>query len=238
MKRSYLLGGVFILAALVATGYASGRVWSEVKDNVAYVHHDDAFFNCCPEMRFLKKVHEDTTLIDIFEYDIDPKCNCMCYYNFTHTFRGLVPGTYVARVWEGDPDGQVFFAGRTTFTIYAQLGSSQTKTSMSDCHMEPEGVEESKEDDGGISLLKISNPAVKSVEIRYNLPAVTEVKLAIYDVTGARIRTLDIGTQEPGEHLVVWDTRDNTSQPVPRGIYFVRLIAGNQAQTLPVIVVH
>jgi hypothetical protein len=239
MKRAFVLGAALIIIAWAMPAYASGRVWSEVKNNVAYVHHDDAWFNCCPEMVFSKKIHEDTTLIDIFEQDTFPQCNCMCYYNFTHTVRGLAPGTYTACVWEsGYPGEEYSLAGTTTFTILAQIGSSSMRTSMSDCHMEPEGVGQSDEP-RGLELENISSsPAQKSVGIRYHLPAAGDVNLEIYDVTGTRVRTLEVGHQGTGDHIAVWDICDNDARPLPRGIYFVRLQAAGQARTLPLVMLR
>lgn len=237
MKKAFVLGAALIIVAGAVPAYASGRVLSEVKDNVAYVHHDDAYFNCCPEIVF--QIKQDDYTIDIFEQDTLPQCLCMCYYNFTHTFRGLAPGTYTARVWEsGYPGEEYSLAGTTTFTILAQIGSSSIGTSMSDCHMEPEGVEESA-DNRGLELENVSRgPAQKSVGIRYYLPAQASVNIEIYDVTGIRIRELDAGTQEAGDHVIVWDIRDDSGKAVPRGIYFVRLEAGGQARSLPLIVLR
>jgi len=234
-------GMVFLAVVVCLVGaipaYASGRVWSEVADNVAYVHHDDAYFNCCPEMVF--EIKQDAYIIDIYEQDTLPQCMCMCYFNFAHTFKGLAPGTYVARVWESThPDGDFSLAGKTTFVIPARVGSFSMTTAMSDCHMEPEGVEDS-DNNRGLELENVSSsPAQKSVGIRYYLPTETEVLIQIYDVTGTRVRKLNIGSQEQGEHLVIWDTREESGQPIPRGIYFVRLQAAGQARSLSLIVLR
>jgi len=42
MKRYRALSGVLATLAFVVTGLASGKVSSEVKNDVAYVHHDSA----------------------------------------------------------------------------------------------------------------------------------------------------------------------------------------------------
>jgi len=235
MKRNYLVVVALMLVAAAVPAYAlSGRVWSEVADNVAYVHHDDAWFNCCPEMVF--EIRQDGYTIDIFEQDTFPQCDCMCYFDFAHTFKGLAPGTYVSSVWESTyPGGDYFLAGRTTFTILALIGPTDVSTQMSDCHMEP-GVTEESSPARGLELENVSSsPAQKSVGIRYHLPAQADVTLEIYDVIGTRVRELSVGSQEQGEHLVIWDTREESGQPIPRGIYFVRLKAAGESRSLKLI---
>ena len=237
MKRGCLILAALVLVAAAIPAYASGMVWSEVKNNVAYVHHDDAWFNCCPHMVF--EIKQDAYTIDIYEQDTLPECRCMCYYNFTHTFKGLAPGTYLAQVWESDYPGEEYkLAGTTSFTIPAQVGSFSMTTAMSDCHMEP-GVTEESDDNRGLELENVSSsPAQKSVGIRYHLPAQADVTLEIYDVIGTRVRELSVGSQEQGEHLVIWDIRDQSGQPVPRGIYFVRLKAAGESRSLKLIVLR
>jgi len=239
MKRGCLILVAFLLVAAAIPAYASGKVWSEVKGDTAIVHHDDAWWNCCPDTVFEIKHHPDTTgIIDIYEYDLDTHpCDCMCYFDFAHTLCGLTPGTYLARVWEVFGDGAPQLAGTTTFTILAYVGSTEYRTHMSECH---EAVGEKPASEG--NELKLEAPSLSpgetSVNIRYWLPSATDVVLTIYDVTGTRIRTLDLGNQEEGDHLVVWDVRDQSGQAVPRGIYLVRLQVANQARSLKLIVLR
>jgi len=236
MKRYRVLSGVLAILACVVMGYASGRVSSEVKNNVAYVYHDDAWWNCCPDTVF--EIKQDGYTIDIYENDLGTHpCNCMCYFDFTHTLEGLEPGTYLARVWEGWK-GDYDLAGTTSFTILGKVGSFQTATLMSECQEDP-GVGEESSPARGLELENVSSsPARKSVGIRYHLPVQTEVALDIYDVIGTRVRELNVGAQEAGDHLVVWDIRSDAGQPVPRGIYFVRLKASGESRSLKLIVLR
>lgn len=241
MKRSYMLFVAVVLLAAVVPAYASGRVWSEVKDNVAYVHHDGAWFNCCADMSFEIKPHPDSAgIIDIYERDLGTHpCYCMCYFDFTHMLYGLAPGTYLARVWEASCDDPYTLAGFTSFTILSKEGAYNTTTHKSDCY-DAEGAEEPPgSEDRRLDLENTSSaPVEKSAPIRYYLPADAEVRLEIYDVTGTRVRTLDIGSQESGEHFVVWDIRNDSGESVPRGIYFVRLDASGQSRSLKLIVLR
>jgi Zn-dependent metalloprotease len=50
-----------------------------------------------------------------------------------------------------------------------------------------------------------------------------KVDLAIFDVSGRRVRQLLDGRLAPGYHQVVWDGRNDAGDPVPSGMYMIRL---------------
>ena len=210
-----------ILVCSVITGFAmSGTVWSEVKDNVACVYHSDANWNCCPDTVFVITPHPDTTgIIDIYERDLGTNpCGCMCYFDFSHTLEGLLPGTYTARVWEclGESDEYNTLAGSTAFKIPAKIGSFYTTTDMSQCH---DAVWEKPQNEREDIELEASSilPDISSVNIHYYLPGASEVLITIYDVTGTKIWTLDVGNSVQGERHVTWDTRTDSGQRVSQG---------------------
>jgi len=64
--------------------------------------------------------------------------------------------------------------------------------------------------------LAYPNPFQSSTTITYDAPLDVRV-LAIYDLTGRRIRTLKT---EPGEREVYWDGSDDAGAPVASGVYF------------------
>jgi hypothetical protein len=67
------------------------------------------------------------------------------------------------------------------------------------------------------------NPANPGATIRYVLPGASRVDVAIYNLRGARVRTLAQGTRPAGGHGVTWNGRDDAGLPVAGGIYFCRL---------------
>ncbi len=69
------------------------------------------------------------------------------------------------------------------------------------------------------------NPARGATTLRWALPHEASVRLALYDVSGRRVRVLAAGVQPAGEHASVWDLRDGNGQPVGAGLYFARLEA-------------
>jgi hypothetical protein len=74
------------------------------------------------------------------------------------------------------------------------------------------------------------NPFNPETVIRYRLSAVSEVELAIFGVTGRRVRTLVQGRHSAGAHTVIWDGRDDRGQIVASGLYLYRLVAGELIQ--------
>jgi hypothetical protein len=72
--------------------------------------------------------------------------------------------------------------------------------------------------------------------IRYSLPAPTQVRLDIVDITGRLVRTLPGGSQSPGVHLVTWNRCDQSGRVVVPGVYFLRLQSPNLIRTRKIVV--
>jgi hypothetical protein len=75
------------------------------------------------------------------------------------------------------------------------------------------------------------NPFNPSTRVSYSIAAHEHVALAVYDVTGKRIRTLVNQRQTAGPHEATWDGRDDNGQSVSSGVYFYRITAGEFTQT-------
>jgi len=75
------------------------------------------------------------------------------------------------------------------------------------------------------------NPFNPSTTIRYELPAAGVVDLRIYDVAGRLVRALHHGVESAGPQEKTWLGRDERGQPVASGVYFYRLVAGDEVQT-------
>lgn len=71
------------------------------------------------------------------------------------------------------------------------------------------------------------NPFNPMTTIRYSIERAGRVRLVVYDVAGALVRTLVDGEQAPapGGFSVVWDGANNAGAPVASGVYFYRLTA-------------
>lgn len=71
------------------------------------------------------------------------------------------------------------------------------------------------------------NPSAGSTVIAYTLPTGARAELAIYGVSGRRVRTLVDADASPGVHEELWDGRDDGGRILPAGVYFYRLRAGD-----------
>ncbi len=74
------------------------------------------------------------------------------------------------------------------------------------------------------------NPFNPQTEIRFELSQPGQARLAIFDVTGRRVKTIHDGHLESGPHSVVWQGRDEGGRPVASGVYYLRMetVAGVQ----------
>ncbi|MFN8178142.1 MAG: FlgD immunoglobulin-like domain containing protein [bacterium] len=67
------------------------------------------------------------------------------------------------------------------------------------------------------------NPFRDATEVVFSLPRPSETHLAVFDVTGRRVRSLAAGSLALGEHRVRWDGRDEHGRAAAAGFYFLRL---------------
>ena len=70
------------------------------------------------------------------------------------------------------------------------------------------------------------NPFSPMTTIAFSSAQPGNVSLIVYDVCGAKVRTLAEGEVIPGFHRVIWDGTDDRGQRVTAGLYFCRLHIG------------
>ncbi len=75
------------------------------------------------------------------------------------------------------------------------------------------------------------NPFNPTTTISYDLSSAGDVRLEIFNVLGQQVRELVNEHQGVGSYNVVWDSRDNSNQPVSSGIYFYRLTTGDYRES-------
>jgi len=81
------------------------------------------------------------------------------------------------------------------------------------------------------------NPFNPVTTIRFTLDKEGPVELAVFDVSGRKIRTLASGLMVPGDHLATWDGTDHSGSPVPSGMYFYQLLSGSDVETRKMMLV-
>lgn len=74
------------------------------------------------------------------------------------------------------------------------------------------------------------NPFNSSTAIDYTLAQPGEITLSVYNLLGQQVATVYEGTQEAGEHSMVWDASD-----FPSGVYFARLEAGGISESMKMV---
>ena len=67
------------------------------------------------------------------------------------------------------------------------------------------------------------NPFNPSTTIRFTLPRSEHVKITIYNILGQVVKDLADKTCDAGEHLLIWDGRDNDGHQTASGIYLYHL---------------
>ena len=80
------------------------------------------------------------------------------------------------------------------------------------------------------------NPALPGTSVRYAIPEGGEVQLRVYGLSGRLVRELAGGPEVAGEHIAVWDGRDERGREVGTGIYFLRLAHRGEVKTARVVV--
>ena len=75
-----------------------------------------------------------------------------------------------------------------------------------------------------LSLANAPNPFNPATEISLRLPEGGEVELAIFDVSGRRVRSFELGTLTAGEHSLTWRGDDQNGRPVVSGVYYARTL--------------
>ncbi len=65
------------------------------------------------------------------------------------------------------------------------------------------------------------NPARGAAQLSFSLAREAEVRFAVHDVVGRRMRGIALGRLGAGHHQLGWDARDGDGRPLGTGLYFV-----------------
>ncbi|MCK4806209.1 MAG: T9SS type A sorting domain-containing protein, partial [Candidatus Aegiribacteria sp.] len=82
------------------------------------------------------------------------------------------------------------------------------------------------------------NPTTSLMSVEYLIPRTGgTVDLAIYDINGRRVATLNSETA-PGEHVSVWNLKSDSGELSSTGLYFIRLSAPGTVITRKILIVN
>ena len=86
------------------------------------------------------------------------------------------------------------------------------------------------------------NPAEAEATLAFRVASASDVRLAVYDVLGRRVRMVWEGHKSSGAHTALWDGRDDAGQRAAPGVYMVRFTATGEGtnfrQSRPLILVR
>ncbi len=71
-------------------------------------------------------------------------------------------------------------------------------------------------------------PGVSPTIFTYRLDTEEHVRLIVYNLLAQEVAVLVDERQGPGLHRVAWDGRDRNEEPVPAGVYWYKLEAGDR----------
>lgn len=75
------------------------------------------------------------------------------------------------------------------------------------------------------------NPTSSLTSLPFRLDRTSHVSMSVHDVSGKLIRQLVDDTRHEGSHVVTWDGRGASGDPMPAGVYLVRVQAGDVTST-------
>ena len=76
------------------------------------------------------------------------------------------------------------------------------------------------------------NPFNASTTINFTLNKPEKVNLAVYNLTGQRVRELASGNYNAGSHTTVWEGRDDSGNAVSSGVYLARMESGGASKVV------
>jgi hypothetical protein len=81
------------------------------------------------------------------------------------------------------------------------------------------------------------NPFNPSTSIKFNVERTGHVEIAVFNLSGRKIKTLASRSYPAGEHSVMWDGRDEAGAAMPSGLYVYRYNSGGQSQSRKMMLV-
>lgn len=80
------------------------------------------------------------------------------------------------------------------------------------------------------------NPFASRTFVDVTLGRESAVSAEVFDAAGRRVRAIDIGRLQSGTSRLAFDGRDGRGRPLPSGVYFYRVRAGNESVTKKLVI--
>ena len=146
----------------------------------------------------------------------DITCTSPGWYTFKHGFVDCYAGCVYAHYWQ-------FMVSDNTATLVSEYGAG-----LSDV----EGGDHA----GGLELRQNHpNPFNPATSVSFTLGESSFVSIDIYDLGGRLVCTLFAGDMDAGDHEIPWRGQDSSGNAVASGVYFCRLKAGTQVESMKML---
>jgi hypothetical protein len=128
---------------------------------------------------------------------------------------------------------------------WPQFHHDARRTGFSGSPLYVGGVDDGPLGSGAVATLEFAapapNPAHGTTRMWFGIPAAQggqSFELAIYDLGGRRVRTVDSGMAHAGRFSLQWDLQDASHHPVDGGVYFARFTVGGKSLTRKLVVLQ
>jgi hypothetical protein len=180
---------------------------------------------------------EYTSAVTHLHWGRNSEADLAGYRLYRGTSPGFVPGAG-NRIASPPDTGYADAAGAPYFYKLSAVDSHGNESGFA--LLQPSGTTDVA--GGGAEALAFAapwpNPARDVATLRFTLEREARVRLAVYDAGGREVRVLADGTRGAGAHVVIWDLAGERGEPVPSGLYFVRLGTPGQAMVRRVAVMR
>ncbi len=200
-------------------------IYAEVDHGTITIHHDAAFYNCCPDS-IAYTWQLDDHLFTVVETEYNPQCMCMCCFDLTTSMLDVAPGDYqIDFQWLDMAHGPQHVILEVTVPDEGQQDRpTEGPFTRSACiQQDPNsGVGEAA---AGLAVLFPAqpNPVTDGTAIRFQTAAQGRTVLAVFSSAGRLVRTLVDEDLEAGGHSVLWDGRGESGARLAPGVYFCAL---------------
>jgi len=82
------------------------------------------------------------------------------------------------------------------------------------------------------------NPFNPSTKIRYQLPAISDVEIIIFDIAGRKVKTLVSKRLSAGVYEIEWDGTNRRGEAAASGLYLYRLKTGQGVKTRKMLLIR
>lgn len=118
-----------------------------------------------------------------------------------------------------DQDGFIFYKGSGPAS-----GDINNVFGIVDMLLNPTGIgDDEAVAESYVLRQNYPNPFNPTTRISFTLPAVEEVSIRVYDISGKLVRTLLSGQMNAGTHELYWNGRTDANENVSSGVYFYRM---------------